>query len=222
MELNIDSDSMEEYLEEVEPGDSRTLSSMLVKDTEEAYRLVVYDDDVDKALLELHKETKSNTESNTYDKPQEEVKEDSKEVLADLEESIEVILEDDTKKDTSSYSSYIVEDKEPEVIVEDDADSSMIKDYISGVPVNIILGRYGVSAGKMYSILRENGISPRYLKSKVDTRIQNMPAELKNDILKAYREGTPTLTIYDKFNINKNTLYTLLDYEGVERRNVHD
>lgn len=86
-----------------------------------------------------------------------------------------------------------------------------------GVQNPIICKELNISNGQLYSHLYHLGYP---IKSKVLDRIKSLGQEQIDEIVYAYTNNKySNEDIYNLYDINKNTLYTLLDIIGVRKTN---
>ena len=98
--------------------------------------------------------------------------------------------------------------------------SKVAQQYKAGVSATKIMKDNNISAGKMYEILRKKGVplrSNRYA-TKSTLRTMMMTEQEKNSLIADYQSGVPLETIYNKYKINKNGCYSILDEANVARR----
>lgn len=96
----------------------------------------------------------------------------------------------------------------------------IIKDYMEGVPLHVIEGRYTVSAGQIYSHLNMAGVPLRVSTGKkLKNKLAHLTLEDYEAIANDYKNRNMPLTaIYEKYNIHKNGLYYILDSMDIDRR----
>ena len=91
----------------------------------------------------------------------------------------------------------------------------IIRDYNQGMTSSDIQRRYGISSGTLYSILRRNNVELRHGKTLTSRKIKEMGEEKVEAIISEYVRGTPNKAILEYYDINKHTLYTILDMYDV-------
>lgn len=97
------------------------------------------------------------------------------------------------------------------VYIAEDKQLKAVEDYANGVPVSAILEYLGVSAGRFYTVLNEHGVD-RSSRHSRQTRenLERLTLADKLEIIRDREEKHLTIeTIYYKWDINKNSFYTI-------------
>lgn len=88
----------------------------------------------------------------------------------------------------------------------------LIDAYQSHRGIKYILKHLGISAGTFYRVLDKRNV-PRFSKrrGKTEERLSSLSNSEKKTIIKQYDKGVSAQVLYETWDINKNTLYTLID-----------
>ncbi|AHZ10798.1 hypothetical protein [Bacillus phage Megatron] len=99
-------------------------------------------------------------------------------------------------------------------------EEKVIKLYQDDVAVTKIMNDHGLSSGKIYRILRRNGVPKRRgpYKRESAQRMLELSDYQKKCIADLYIVGKPVLDIAKKFAINYQTVYDVLDERAIVRR----
>lgn len=126
-------------------------------------------------------------------------------------------------------SSYLVLDEEESTRAISPGEGfdtdNLISDYIAGLPARYLQAKYNMSAGQIFSHIRARGVPFRYdtqTETRLMKRLKHITPEQMFMIVQDYKQGVPNKTIYEKYNIHKNGLYTLLDANQVKRKTRGD
>lgn len=123
------------------------------------------------------------------------------------------------KKTSGKLSSLIVEeDDDTKPRAQTNLEDKVVFDYNNNETNETIQKRYGISNGRIYTILRQKGVDLRRGKSKAEERVLAMGDETRTAVIDEYTIGSPARAIMAYYKLNKNTLYTLLDMYDVPRR----
>lgn len=145
------------------------------------------------------------------------LKEDrKKEIVSLLDQSIQTLKElkeeltEEGKKKVNLVDLVEVED------ASDGNNEDIVRDYNQGMTASEIQHRYGISSGTLYSVLRRNNVELRHGKTLTSRKIKEMGEEKVEEIISEYIRGTPNKAILEYYDINKHTLYTILDMYDVD------
>jgi len=128
-------------------------------------------------------------------------------------------MENDVKKETLIQGAVTASWGSEEALTIE-LEESVIKKYVEGENVTKIMNEHKLSAGKVYRILRRNGIEKRRRPYKRESaqRILELSDYQKKCITDLYIVGKPVLDIAKKFGVNYQTVYDILDERAVVRR----
>lgn len=98
---------------------------------------------------------------------------------------------------------------------------NVLNQYISGAPVTMIIRENEISSGTLYSILQKHKIPNRSRPSKVASteRLAEMSNITRNSLIIDYQQSVPLSKLFEKYDINKHGVYSILDAENIPRRN---
>lgn len=128
-------------------------------------------------------------------------------------------MEKDVKKETLIQGAVTASwGSEDALTVE--LEEKVIKLYQDDVAVTKIMKDHGLSSGKIYRILRRNGVPKRRgpYKRESAQRMLELNDYEKKCIADLYIVGKPVLDIAKKFGINYQTVYDILDERAIVRR----
>lgn len=99
-------------------------------------------------------------------------------------------------------------------------ENKVLNMYLKGFTNKEIMERNNISSGKLYSILYKWGQGDQIIQTntKNNESLLGMTTKSKNQLIKDYKEGMVLEDIYEKYGINKNACYKILDMNNVERR----
>jgi len=128
-------------------------------------------------------------------------------------------VEKDVKKETLIQGAVTASWGSEEPLTEE-LEGVVVKKYMDDVAVTKIMKDHKISAGKVYRILRRNGIEKRRAPYKRESaqRMLQLTDRQKKDIADAYIREVPVLTIAKNFDINYQTVYDVLDERSIVRR----
>lgn len=125
-------------------------------------------------------------------------------------------LENDFTEEEQSVFAPKKKETEKPLSMED----RIAKQYKLGMTVRGIVDQNEVSFGKVYEILSRKKVPLRNGRSKSDSRerISMMTGLEKQELVNDYKNGLPIERIFQKYRINKNGCYLILDEANVPRR----
>jgi len=128
-------------------------------------------------------------------------------------------VEKDVKKETLIQGAVTASWGSEEPLTEE-LEGVVVKKYMDDVPVTKIMKDHKISAGKVYRILRRNGVEKRRAPYKRESaqRMLELTDNQKKSIADAYIREVPVLTIAKNFDINYQTVYDVLDERAIVRR----
>jgi len=132
----------------------------------------------------------------------------------------------DDNEGRKDLSDYIVVDDSPDYPTaitpgEGDDVDNIIKDYIEGYPRKYIQAKYRISNGQLSSHLQARGVPLRYPRRReytVAKKLSHLSQDDIQEVIRDYLNGMSCKAIYNKYNIHKNGLYTILDTHNIKRK----
>lgn len=97
-------------------------------------------------------------------------------------------------------------------------EESVVKKYRGGMTIVQIAKDHDISVGKIYDILARHNVTlrkGRSKRSKSYKRLKAMTREEKAALINDYINGVPLKELFNKYNINKHGVYTLLNQANV-------